>query len=722
MYIYIKNFVRLHNAQGCWNGKKHYMVRVGGLERPASSKRRQSASRLSSSSLQGGAVAGKVRRKADGAQRRNRSEGQGRKLSLKRRSLKTGGSTNTQRKRNGRSNRGYSVRSHSAERGAAAGAQGKTLGTSGRSRPFSRAVMDAYASRIQRWFRRLVLGGVMRCRGLLVMRIREILELQKRLWELRVRMAKRVMSEAFNTYAIIIHGDSEMRGIRKYKPEVTLVNAFMRAKKDCVLRSEKLHIIYQRAVRVIERAWTKCVLFRSIQPASLENKMQWLLIQQEEIERRDYIRQRLLFLVECHQQCYNHPLLMKAVIAVRNTECWSGIITESPLHLTDRRCSFVNLSNEVTLDTSSAREFRYSIMMQTSRSQASSRFVSPNFGQTSDSQRCSCLNKEKHKGLIFQTTHEQPSVKHRFNVRADTAFVHGLLQEMGKLDFPSSMGSRPRVFASPRDLTDAAVSTTCTAQVQSTEHASELTNSRFVWVGNVLLRECLRPSPLFTEFCIWNNSKERGWIKGGKATSSSYVFEDAVNACFLHPAPTRKSRERTLSPMDFSVSVASMGKAWADFYVFMDLTDDVLESFSCNNTTSDSSPLASLMVSRRSKGRALLHFLLGTGSASVTRTSGKLHTPIPSPTDQTQTNWAPIKIFGSEFDIKYEIERLLVREYHRRLKLQDLYDAEVAALGWIIQRGTATTRNAGEAGKKVTESRQQFKKARVPLHLPPTLC
>ncbi|EKF32458.1 hypothetical protein MOQ_003688 [Trypanosoma cruzi marinkellei] len=706
------------------------MARVVGVGRPAGSKKRRSASRFASSSPQGSAVAGRGRLKADGAQRRNPSEGKGRKMSLKRRSLKAGGSANSQQKNIGRPKSGNMIRPYSPERGATAGAQGRTLITSGRSRPFSRAVRDAYVSRIQRWFRSLVLRGVVRCRGLLVMRIREILELEQRLWELRVRMAKRVLSEAFNTYALTLHSDSERRGLKKYKPVVTLVNAFMHAKKDCLLRSEKLHIIYQRAVKVIEGAWTRCVLFRSIQQASVENKMQCLLIQQEEIERRDYIRQRWLFLVECHQQCYNHPLLVKAKIAVRSTECWASVLMESTLHLPDRSCSFVNLNNEVTLDVSSAQDFRHSMMMPTSRSQTPSRFASPNFGQTSDSQRWSCLNEERCKGLISPTTHEQPSVKHRFHLQADTAFVHGLLQEMGKLDFPSSMGSRPRVLVSPRDLTDNRVSTTCTARVQSTEHASELTNSRCLWVGNVLLRECLRPLPLFKEFFMLTRSKERGWGKGGKATSSSYVSGDAVNASFLHPAPTKKSRERTLSPMDFSVSVASMGKAWADFYVFMDLAGDALRSLSCNNTTSDSSLLAPLMVSRRSKGylfarsggRALLHVLSGTGVASVTQTSGKFRTPIPTSAEQTQTTWTPTEVLGSEFDIKYEIERLLVREFHRRLKLQALYDAEVAALGWVIQRGTGTTRNVGEARTKVKESRQHVKKARVPLHVPPTLC
>ncbi|ESL10566.1 hypothetical protein TRSC58_01700 [Trypanosoma rangeli SC58] len=459
-----------------------------------------------------------------------------------------------------------------------------------------------------------------------------------------------------------------------------------------------------------------CSLFYYIQQFGMEHKRQRLVVWQEAIERRDYIRQRLLFLVECHQRCYNHPLLMQAGVSVRKLKWWERVVMESSISCAVRHCPAAVLNSETAGDASTIKECRTSIVMSPSVLCTSSLVTgSPSFVYPDASQCVIWLNTGKDEGSSVSTM-SAPSATHRFYVRADTAFVNGLLQEMGQLDFPTSMGLCPRAFVPPQDSTGNVVSIACTARVQNTEHASELVDCNLVWVRGFLLRECLQPLPLFQELSMCLRSKEIAERQNEQATSSSRVVGGASNTLFLQPVSRKRGRGRSLASVDFSVSVSTMGKAWADFYLFMELTGEAWGSVSCSTSTLAFSSLPSPTLYRRNKGYlssqsrgpVSLETLVGASGGPATSASRKLYTSTPTCAGEVSKTLPLTKSLGSEFDVKYEVERLFVREYHRRKKLQDEYNAEVVALGWIIQRDQVTTVNGGK--DKMTDKKQPFQK------------
>ncbi|RNF10193.1 uncharacterized protein Tco025E_06917 [Trypanosoma conorhini] len=685
--------------------------------RASSGSKRRPASRSPSPTPREGAAAVTVRRATGSAQREKESEKLRGKSASRKRSPSARGGGSAQRKQKGRPNRGTAARPISPARGAAGGGN-KGVGSAGRPKGgVSRVTVDVSVARLQKWFRVLILRGVIKRRGLLAERISDSLHVQQRLWELRVRRAKRLLSEAFNACALRLRGGLETTDTKGNEPAVNLVNAFIRAKRDILWRTQQLQRSWQQAVRVIERAWIKSAFFCHIQQIYLERKRQRLVIQQEAIERRDYIRQRLLFLVECHQRCYNHPLLLEAGAAVRKLEWWERVVMESSGSCTERNFSAAALNDEALGEVSPVPERKTSIVVPSSHPRTSSLVTAPRYFVCPDASQNVCwANAGKEEEPIAPTTHA-PSTKHRFYVRADTAFVNGLLQEMGQLAFPTSMGLRPKALVSTRNSLDNVVATACTARVQNTEHASELVDGQLVWVGGSLLRACLQPLPLFQELCLWFRSRELAERKKGQTASSWCAAGDAVSASFIHPVPRKRGREKNLAPMDLSVSVSSMGKAWADFYLFLDLTADGLSSASCSTSTSAACSLPSQAPYRRSRGyfysrsrgRVSLDTLVAAREASEAPVSRKSSTPTPPCTGEAPAILSSKKFLGSEFDVKYEIERLFVRECHRRAKLQDEYNAEVVALGWIIHREQLTTVNAG--GAKMTDKKQSFQKA-----------
>ncbi|RNE97638.1 hypothetical protein TraAM80_09227 [Trypanosoma rangeli] len=649
-------------------------------------------------------------------QRRKESGKQRGKSDSRKRSPNASGSASGQWKQRVKASSGTAAVSISPARGVSAGAY-RGGGTAGRSKGVSRVTVDISVARLQKWFRVLILRGVVKRRGLLSERISDSLNVQQCLWELSVRRAKRLLSEAFNAYAVRLHGGIETTNDESKDAAVSLVNAFMRAKKDGLCRTQQLHKIWQHAVRVIEKAWMNCALFYYTQQLGVECKRQRLVIQQEAIERRDYIRQRLLFLVECHQHCYNHPLLMQAGVAVRKLEWWEHVVMESSINCAVRHCPAAVLNSETAGDASTIKECGISTVMPPLVPRTSSLGTgSPCFVYPDASQRVIWVNAGKDEGSSVPTM-PAPSVTHRFHVRADTAFVNGLLQEMGQLDFPTSMGLCPRASVPPQDSTGNVVSITYTARVQNTEHTSELVDSNLVWVGGFLLRECLQPLPLFKELSMWLRSREITERQNQQATTSSrVVVGGAANTLLLKPVLRKRARGRSMASVDFSVSVSTMGKAWADFYLFMELTGEACGSVSCSTSTLAFSLLPPSTLYRRNKGylssqsrgRVSLETLVGAGRGLATPVSRKLCTSTPTCAGEVSKTLSLTKGLGSEFDIKYEVERLFVREYHRRKKLQDEYNAEVVALGRIIHRDQVTTVNDGKT--KMTDNRQPFQK------------
>ncbi|KEG10008.1 hypothetical protein DQ04_04311050 [Trypanosoma grayi] len=603
-----------------------------------------------------------------------------------------GGSSRTQRKQVGSLSRGSVariIRVPSPEREPLV--PKRRAGSASRSRFTIRITTDVALTRIQRWVRAMIFRRRTKRRGTLTASISKALEVEHCLWQLRVRMAKRVLIEAFTAYALSRRDGSEVRQQILHEHSVTVVNMFMRTRMDVTLVTTKKNVVLKAAVRRIENVWTRCPRYDYLRHLSVAQKAQRLLIQQEDIERRDCIRRRWVFLVECHQCCYNDSLLMDAGLAVRHLESWERVVMDSDQVLVPTPQPETNLNNEKREGASTRRECTRTTTLVVSRScQASLQHTSRTSCQPQNSYQVS-WHAEGRQGMNAQMT-DGSARDRRFLQSAELAYLHGLQEEKGQLDFPTSLGARPWPFDSPPKTLGCVVSTMCSPRLRDTENTSGLVPSRFIWLGAALLRESLQSLPLFNEFRA--RLKARHWAREEDRMTTFVSGSEADSSIerFFCPPTRRKGRKAAVASQDYSVSASTMGKTWTDFYRSMTFNrdptrlhyrrvSDVL--FSLTSTSTIDRRGGGHFCSRNGK-RVSLHTLVGSGL--TTPSSTKSHGQKSANTGSVSTFSPPTKMLGSEFDIKYEVERLLIREHSRRLSMEDGYMAEVTALEWLIQR------------------------------------
>ncbi|KAH9582283.1 hypothetical protein LSM04_009058 [Trypanosoma melophagium] len=579
---------------------------------------------------------------------------------------------------------------------------------SARSRHSSRAALDVAVSRLQRWGRIMIIRQLLRTPGALADRISVILKMEYRLWKLRVRMAKRVLREAFNSYAAAKREDPTLAPQRMREGAVTIINAFIRARRDDISTQRKRQVVFKSAVKVIERAWIKTPLYRYLKNLSLENRMQRLIIKQEDIERRDLIRQRWGFLVECHQRCYNDSVLLEAGIAVRNLEWWENAVMDA-----DKEYMYKLRSSKEKSDKKEMIE--RPVQAESFLPRESRESIAAFVAQPSSSMSISCLDKQivltndsSKRLMVSHTLDEEEALNdlsppesakdNRFYKRADASFVFGMLQEMGKLDFALSMGSRPIYLGVPLEFVDSLVCSTSLARLQETKNALKIIKSRFVYFGGAFLRENLQTLPLFKEISMQLHCRAMETWRARQQMCMTSEDADAVKDFFLQPSSRRKRRGKGMeSPLNYSLSATIMGKEWVELY--RSLIELLYPVGGKSNNTSlrigcSTSSNSQNISYRRNVGqfhprcgvRMTLQELTISGTKKNSAKEFKQSTSVTTRTSSGEDSMPPIKIFGSEYDSMYEIERLLIREYSHRLKLENQYDTEISALEWLFQR------------------------------------
>ncbi|ORC93014.1 uncharacterized protein TM35_000023400 [Trypanosoma theileri] len=648
-----------------------------------------------------------------------------------------GGSISFRSERQRLASKSYGSPSRSDTPGLYSVGSRKRLDGSARSRHSSRAAVDVALSRLQRWGRVLILRQVLRTPGALANRIREILTMEYRLWKLRVRMAKRVLREAFNNYAISKREDPTLALQRMREDAVTVINAFLRARSDEIVIQRKRLVIFKKAAETIEKVWVKSPLYQYLKNLSLENRMQRLLFKQESIERRDIIRQRWVFLVECHQRCYNDPILLEAGIAVRSLEWWENVVMDSDkeymykLRASKEKNEKEEMTEELTEEERLLRrDHREStgtfLARSSSRSYSLSGYDKARvLGDISSKklmgQHILDDGKELNKSLSSELVHNS-----RFYKRADASFVFGILQEMGRLEFALSMGARPIYLGVPLEFVDSLVSSTSLARLQETKNALKLIKSRFVCFGGAFLRENLQTLPLFREVSMQLHSREMEALSTQQTMFTTSEDADAVKAFFLQPLSRKKRRVKAAgSPLDYSLSAAIMGKGWVELYrslvqyLYPTGNKSIDTSRRITEITSSSST-SQTIIYRRNVGqfhpRCGVHMTLEELTVPVTKTNSmkdsKRSTSMTARMSSGASSVQPVKLLGSEYESTYEIERLLIRESNHRLKLKNQYKTEISALECLFQRDHIINNlNSNEKNDKKDQSEVSFVKA-----------
>nr|CCC51557.1 conserved hypothetical protein, fragment [Trypanosoma vivax Y486] len=561
----------------------------------------------------------------------------------------------------------------------------------------SRATASAAAIRIQRWARLLAMKRVLMCPGKLASCVASVLDFEYRVWRLYTRRARRIIIEAFNAYALISRQNREREQREENGTWVSCINAFLRAKRSGVEVEHRRLVLFKRAVSVIEAFWIRSSVYDHLQRLSAESKVLRLLMQEESIERRDIERRHLLFLVESHQQFYNDPTLMRDEASVRKLELTERIFTGR-----DEECSrkLEALLSQIAESNASSKTMESGHTQKLHGyppcDQSGPASFSSTFRQLSGcgdevlrgpADNTQCDDRKSHIEFLLKTS-DARGPYHRY---ADSCFVNAVLHEHGQVELATSMGARPLGFDTQPDFVDGVVLGSCRARIQDTKNAMRTVKRHFIWEG---------PAVITPVVC----DRSKAFLLGSNTSMD--------NLRYLCPTVQRpKDQNKRYAKLEHSLSAEVMGKRWVDFCRNTKLDAGVLQ----NTADSVAPPLNNaLLVSAfgvRDKVKlslsnmsAPLREVLKAARKSTVKSSCSAETACKKGSGESILHrQSTTVLFEDEVYVKYEMERLFIREFQRRRKMEEAYMMEVGAIEWLFQREGEASRNRKSivAGRKL---------------------
>nr|CCC93751.1 unnamed protein product [Trypanosoma congolense IL3000] len=573
-----------------------------------------------------------------------------------------------------------------------------------------RVATEVATARLQRWFRAALLHKVLKSPGVLVTRLKEILTLDHKLWKLRVRMAKRIIVQACTAYAISF-SKNEVDDTACTSRFVTVVCAFLRALKSRRISSQMKHTGYKRAVRVIEKLWLQSANYKNFIRTSRDKKFFLLLLDEESIERRDYDRQRLLFIIQRHQEFYNDPIARKAGLFVRGLGSLESIFGGEASEK-DKLWELAPNPLEDGATESSGRSHPLPYLapswLCSSRRSSAFRSHSNFFGSLSDEAEMMEGGKGETASKLVGKETKVKKVDVPYRKRANTCFVTAIYLEEGRLAFPSSMGACQFVLDPKPETSGGSAPLSCKARIQDTENALGNVERRYTWKGAAIVREPLQAFTVFREYCVLLNHRKE---ENRRESTKAFVLGSNVaveNLFFLYP-PTHRSKDNKGNQKvpPFSVTANVMGDDWSKLlYLAWAERNSPGPSFHYSASPSPvqeptfaCSRRKTLQLNTRGDTAEPLHCLLSLARRPRRSTVGSHVCSVRLGDDACNRQ------DKNDYDCErviYEIERLLIQEYRRRQHIVETCNAGFLTIEWMIGKRVglpAASKNTAERVK-----------------------
>ncbi|EAN78025.1 hypothetical protein, conserved [Trypanosoma brucei brucei TREU927] len=577
------------------------------------------------------------------------------------------------------------------------GTTSKSGGNTSNSR-LHRVAMEVSVSRLQRWFRVTLLRRLVDSPDALASRIEKRYTWEHRLWKLRTRIAKRIIVEACTAYALSLDLKGKEEG-RVAEHNAVMVMTFLRALESLRLKWRKQQEVFKHAVSIIERAWIRCNTRTNPMQTSRERKLIRLLMDEESIERRELVRRRLLFVINCHQLCYNDPLVLETCLSAKTLHISENLFTNNT---TDEKswCGPATLQEEAPTDGTKERQvLSHSLSLWTRSSHCSSILKSmTNLTMAGYMDECGKGKEEKNYAWVNLADTENPS-EGPYRRRANACFVTAILLEKGHLTFPESMGAGQSGLDPRPDLASGSAPVQCRARIQDTEKALEKVEVRFVREGPLSLREPLHSLSTFKEFRVLMNSRRK---QNSREQTKAFILGPNVtldNLHYLYPVYRKVKKGKDLKPLShLSVTSDAMGEEWSKL-LYVAWTEECLSRPPSHSFAwlSLARPESSRSYHRRpfhtgiceDSNHPLHDLLVGTGGKQRSLKTNLMSVSFyDDESDKQQQNADP---YVDHEKIRYEVERLLIQEYRRRKCIEETHKAGIHTIEGMIarERGTA---------------------------------